>query len=80
MSPDLSHADKDSIKAAIKRHAPDVMTKLFGGPASGIARLYVAYPDPKKWTYTGLQGVVVLCEDTTGHTLWLKMIDISVGD
>jgi Wiskott-Aldrich syndrome protein len=46
----------------------------------GVARLYVAYPDVQKWTYTGVQGAAVLCNDLVGRTFWLKMVDVSVGN
>ncbi|GAB1217383.1 hypothetical protein ATERTT37_006622 [Aspergillus terreus] len=45
--------------------------------AVAVARLYVAYPDPHKWTYTGIQGAAVLANDLVGRTFWLKIVDIS---
>ncbi|KAJ6151273.1 hypothetical protein N7470_007867 [Penicillium chermesinum] len=65
---------KKDDEAVIDRCIPKSVSKQH---AKGVARLYVAYPDPMKWTYTGLQGAVVLCEDTTVPSLWLKMVDIS---
>lgn len=57
----------------VERHLPRDIAK-------GVARLLVANPDPTKWQYTGLQGVIALCEDTVGHCFWLKMVDVSVRD
>lgn len=67
---------KKEDEAVIDRCIPKSVSKQH---AKGVARLYVAYPDPSKWKYTGLQGAVVLCEDTTVPSLWLKMVDISVS-
>lgn len=67
----LNDEDKDTVK----RFVPKQSNKI---QAVAVARLYVAYPDPSKWTYTGLQGAVVLANDLVGNTYWLKMVDISV--
>lgn len=67
----LSDADKETVK----RTVPKPANKIF---AVGVARLYVAYPNPQKWTYTGLQGAAVLCNDLVGHTFWIKLVDVSV--
>lgn len=68
----LSDADKEIVK----RFVPKQNNKI---QAVAVARLYVAHPDPAKWTYTGLQGAVVLANDLVGNTYWLKMVDISVS-
>ncbi|KAK9472689.1 uncharacterized protein V1510DRAFT_365039, partial [Dipodascopsis tothii] len=65
----LTSGDKDKIK----RSVPKATNKILG---SAIARLYVAYPDPQAWTYTGVVGAVVLVNDLTGHTFFFKMVDI----
>jgi hypothetical protein len=67
----LTEADKEIVK----RHVPKASNKI---QAVAIARLYVAYPNPNKWTYTGLQGAAVLANDLVGNTYWLKLVDISV--
>lgn len=69
----LSDADKETVK----RNVPKPSNKIL---AVAVARLYVAYPDPQRWTYTGVQGAAVLCNDLVGRTFWLKMVDVSVGD
>ncbi|ROW10523.1 hypothetical protein VMCG_01593 [Cytospora schulzeri] len=66
----LSDADKETVK----RFVPKQTNKI---QAVAVARLYVAYPNPSKWTYSGLQGAVVLANDLVGNTYWLKMVDIS---
>jgi neural Wiskott-Aldrich syndrome protein len=69
----LNKADRE----VIRRSVPKTTTNILAG---SVARLYVAYPDPHQWTYTGLHGAMILADDTVGHTLWLKLVDISVGD
>ncbi|KAL2757843.1 hypothetical protein ACRALDRAFT_1079918, partial [Sodiomyces alcalophilus JCM 7366] len=66
----LSDDDKDTVK----RHVPKATNKI---QAVAVARLYVAYPNRSRWTYTGLQGAVVLANDLVGNTYWLKMVDVS---
>lgn len=68
----LSDADKETVKRTVPKPANKIL-------AVAVARLYVAYPDPHRWTYTGLQGAAVLANDLVGHTFWLKMVDVSVG-
>lgn len=68
----LSEADKETVK----RFVPKQSNKI---QAVAVARLYVAYPNRSKWTYTGLQGAAVLSNDLVGNTYWLKMVDISVS-
>jgi neural Wiskott-Aldrich syndrome protein len=66
----------DDDNEAVLRAVPSKTNKIL---FTAIARLYIAYPNPRRWTYSGLQGAVVLVEDLVGHTFWLKMVDISVG-
>jgi len=65
----------ENDKETVKRFVPKATNKIH---AVAVARLYVAYPNKSKWTYTGLQGAVVLANDLVGNTYWLKMVDISV--
>ncbi|KAK4133330.1 WH1-domain-containing protein [Trichocladium antarcticum] len=67
----------DDDRETVKRFVPKQTNKIH---AVGVARLYVAYPNKSKWTYTGLQGAVVLANDLLGHTYWIKMVDISPGN
>lgn len=67
----LSDADKETVK----RTVPKASNKI---QAVAVARLYVAYPNRSRWTYTGLQGAAVLSNDTVGNTFWIKLVDISV--
>lgn len=68
----LSDVDKETVKRTVPKPANKIL-------AVAVARLYVAYPDPHKWTYTGLQGAAVFANDLVGHTFWLKLVDVSVG-
>ena len=65
----------DDDKETVKRQVPKAANKI---QAVAVARLYVAYPNRSKWTYTGLQGAAVLANDLVGNTYWLKLVDISV--
>ena len=67
----LSEADKETVK----RQVPKDSNKI---QAVAVARLYIAYPDPGKWTDTGLQGAAVLSNDLVGNTYWVKLVDVSV--
>ncbi|KNG80737.1 putative actin associated protein Wsp1, partial [Aspergillus nomiae NRRL 13137] len=69
----LSDADKETVKRTVPKPANKIH-------AVAVAQLYVAYPDPQKWTYTGLQGAVVLANDLVGRTFWLKLVDVSIAD
>ncbi|KAI0968767.1 hypothetical protein F4678DRAFT_185227 [Xylaria arbuscula] len=64
----------DEDKETVKRVVPKQSNKI---QAVAVARLYVAFPNRQKWTYTGLQGAVVLANDLVGNTYWVKMVDIS---
>ncbi len=68
----LSETDKETVR----RFVPKQTNKI---QAVAVARLYVAHPNRSKWTYTGLQGAVVLANDLVGNTYWLKLVDISVS-
>ena len=65
----------DEDKETVKRQVPKASNKI---QAVAVARLYVAYPNRSRWTYTGLQGAAVLANDLVGNTYWLKLVDISV--
>lgn len=67
----LSDADKETVKRIVPKPANKIL-------AVAVARLYVAHPDSQRWTYTGLQGAAVIANDLVGHTLWLKLVDVSV--
>jgi len=65
----------DEDKQTVKRTVPKASNKIH---AVAVARLYIAYPNRQRWTYTGLQGAAVLANDLVGNTLWIKLVDISV--
>ncbi|KAF2963373.1 hypothetical protein GQX73_g10210 [Xylaria multiplex] len=66
----LNEEDKETVKRVVPKQTNKIQ-------AVAVARLYVAYPNKQKWTYTGLQGAVVLANDLVGNTYWVKMVDIS---
>ncbi|OTB11007.1 hypothetical protein K445DRAFT_69197 [Daldinia sp. EC12] len=68
----LSEEDKETVRRVIPKHTNKIH-------AVAVARLYVAYPNTSKWTYTGLQGAIVLCNDLVGNTYWLKLVDVSTA-
>ncbi|GAA6061457.1 hypothetical protein JCM10212_005660 [Sporobolomyces blumeae] len=62
-----------SEKSLIKKHAP-----IGSGDkihAAAIARVYYAYPDPTKWSYSGISGAIVFGWGQGGG--WLKMVDLA---
>ena len=63
-------------RQTVKRTVPKQSNKI---QAAGVAKLYVAYPNKQRWTFTGLQGAVVLANDTVGNTYWIKLVDLSVS-
>jgi neural Wiskott-Aldrich syndrome protein len=67
----LSDADKETVRRAVPKSGNKIL-------AVAVARLYVAYPNRQRWTYTGLQGAAVLANDLIGNTFWIKLVDISV--
>lgn len=60
-------------KARIKNVVPPSSSKIF---FAALARIYYAYPQPNKWSYTGLQGALVFCKDTNTNVLQFKMVDL----
>ena len=67
----LSPTEKETVNRAVPRSANKIQ-------AVAVARLYIAYPNKQRWTYTGLQGAAVLANDLIGNTYWIKMVDVSV--
>ncbi|GMG33909.1 unnamed protein product [Ambrosiozyma monospora] len=65
----LTAADKEKIKRVIPKNTNKIIDAT-------VARLYIAYPDPTEWKYTGLSGSIVLVDDLVGHTFFLKLVDI----
>ena len=68
----LSEPDKEIVRRTVPKSANKIQ-------AVAVARLYVAYPNKQRWTYTGLQGAAVLANDLVGNTFWIKLVDVSVG-
>ncbi|KAI0057123.1 PH domain-like protein, partial [Artomyces pyxidatus] len=62
-----------SEKALIKSVLPPATQKI---SAAALGRLYFAHPDPNSWSYSGIQGAVVLVHDKTKHAWFLRIVDI----
>ncbi|KAK9451186.1 uncharacterized protein V1518DRAFT_412777 [Limtongia smithiae] len=65
----ITSADKEKIKRAVPKASNKIVE-------AAVARLYISYPDPNSWTFTGITGAVVLANDLTGNTFFFKMVDI----
>jgi neural Wiskott-Aldrich syndrome protein len=44
--------------------------------AAAPSKLYIAYPNPHQWTYTGLSGAIILTKDITQQTYFFKLVDV----
>src|SRR5438874_5382684 len=62
--------------ANIKRIVSKTTTKII---AAIPTKLYIAHPNPNKWTSTGLEGVLLLTKDIHQETRHFKLVDISQG-
>ena len=62
-------------KCTVKRAVPKSSNRIH---AVAVARLYLAYPDRCRWTYTGLQGAAVLTNDLVCCSFWIRLVDVSV--
>ncbi|KAG0680619.1 hypothetical protein C6P40_003137 [Pichia californica] len=65
----LTSSDKEKIKRVIPKSSNKIID-------AAIIRLYVNYPNPDEWSWTGLTGAIVLVDDLIGHTFFFKMIDV----
>ncbi|BGP10930.1 hypothetical protein JCM10049v2_006824 [Rhodotorula toruloides] len=62
-----------SEKSLIKKHAPTSSGDKIHSAA--IGRIYYAFPDPTKWSYSGISGAVVFGWGQAGG--WLKVVDLA---
>lgn len=69
MPSSLNSEDKTKIKRAI----PKASNKII---IAAVARLYVAFPNPHTWKFTGLSGAVVLAKDSVSDAYFLKLVDV----
>ena len=62
-------------KALIKKHAPSSSSsdKIL---TAAIGRVYYSWPDPTKWSFSGIAGAVVFGWGTRGG--WIKVVDLAV--
>jgi hypothetical protein len=68
----ISASDKERIKSAF----PSTIAKIL---TATLARIYYAYPSPNDWSYSGLQGAIVLVSDKIKGGFWLRLVDLSVS-
>ena len=66
----ITSDDKAKIKAAIPNSSNKILT-------AAIARIYYAYPDPNKWSYSGLQGALALAKDHNRGAHVFKLVDLA---
>ena len=64
----LSTNDRNIIKSVIPSS-----TKIL---AASLARIYFAYPDPHSWSYSGLQGALLLVADSGRGAHFLCLVDL----
>ncbi|KAF8901157.1 hypothetical protein CPB84DRAFT_1679887 [Gymnopilus junonius] len=43
---------------------------------AAMARIYYAYPQPEKWSYSGLQGALVISYENNSNSFHFKMVDL----
>ncbi|KAG8898831.1 hypothetical protein FRB99_007128 [Tulasnella sp. 403] len=65
----LSQVEKDKVKEAFPEGTAKILTAT-------IARIYYAYPDPKKWTYIGQEGALALIADRIKGGFFFRMVDL----
>ncbi|BGP27210.1 actin regulatory protein [Rhodotorula toruloides] len=69
-----SHSSLTSFeKSLVKKHAPSSSGDKIHSAA--IARIYYAFPDPTKWSYSGISGAVVFGWGQAGG--WFKVVDLA---
>jgi neural Wiskott-Aldrich syndrome protein len=69
----MHYSLKPDDRAKIKRAIPAVNNKTI---IAAVARLYIAFPNPNKWNFTGLSGAIVLAKDLFANTYFLKLVDV----
>lgn len=62
-----------SDKARIKSTLPNSQWKIL---TATLARVYYAYPDPEKWSYSGMQGGLAFVKDQKNGAYWFKICDL----
>jgi hypothetical protein len=60
-------------KALVKKYAPTAHKDKIH--AAAIGRVYYAYPDPAKWSYSGIAGAVTFGWGANGG--WIKVVDLA---
>ncbi|KAI0072482.1 WH1-domain-containing protein, partial [Panus rudis PR-1116 ss-1] len=66
----LSTEDKNKVKLSI----PASSNKIH---YAALGRIYYAYPNPREWSYTGLQGAITFTKDHNRGADYFRMVDLS---
>jgi len=64
----LSAEEKAKVKSSVSSS-----DKIF---FATVARIYYAYPQRNKWSYTGIQGGLAFTHDTKHNTVHFKVVDL----
>src|SRR5258705_13167068 len=65
----LSAEEKAKVKSSISSKTSKILFAT-------IARVYYAYPQPRKWSYAGLQGALAFVLDITTNSTHFKLVDL----
>ncbi|ORX84632.1 WH1-domain-containing protein [Basidiobolus meristosporus CBS 931.73] len=68
---------KADDKAKIKKALPSSQNKIH---TATVARLYVAYPDPAVWNYTGIMGALAFVGDKATGSYFFRIVDLNGSD
>lgn len=74
-APVASSSDKSAARP-LRTHL-QLGSRTLAVLTAAIGRIYYAWPDPSKWSYSGISGAVVFGWGTTGG--WLKVVDLAVS-
>jgi len=65
----LSEGDRSNVRSVL---SPSSYKVLY----ATLARVYFAYPDPKRWSYGGLQGALAFVNNTKANTFEFRLVDL----
>ncbi|KAK9728722.1 hypothetical protein K7432_000868 [Basidiobolus ranarum] len=66
---------KAEDKAKIKNALPASQNKIL---TATVAKLYIAYPDPNAWNYTGIMGALAFVSDKTASgSYFFRIVDLN---
>jgi hypothetical protein len=65
-----------SLSANEKAHVKLIVPLPAKILAASLARIYFAHPDPSSWSYSGLQGALLLIADRARGAHFLTLVDL----